>query len=68
LRRLVRICCERSVSSQCPAIIPVAGAVLAEQNDERVVARRYMSAEPIAKALAPPNNEPEEVIVIAAAA
>ena len=51
-----------------PAIIRLVGAVLAEQNDEWAVARRYMSAESIAKALAPPADEPEEVIAIAAAA
>ena len=51
-----------------PAIIRLVGAVLAEQNDEWAVARRYMSAESIAKALAPPTDEPEEVIAIAAAA
>jgi len=51
-----------------PAVIRLVGAVLAEQNDEWAVARRYMSAESIAKALAPPADEPEEVIAIAAAA
>jgi putative transposase len=51
-----------------PAIIRLVGAVLAEQNDEWAVARRYMSAESITKALAPPADEPEEVIAIAAAA
>jgi transposase-like protein len=51
-----------------PAIIRLVGAVLAEQNDEWAVARRYMSAESITKALAPPTDEPEEVIAIAAAA
>jgi transposase-like protein len=51
-----------------PAVIRLVGAVLAEQNDEWAVARRYMSAESIAKALAPPSDEPEEVIAIAAAA
>jgi len=51
-----------------PSIIRLVGAVLAEQNDEWAVARRYMSADSIAKALAPPADEPEEVIAIAAAA
>ena len=49
-----------------PSIIRLVGAVLAEQNDEWAVARRYMSAESITKALAPPADEPEEVIAIAA--
>jgi hypothetical protein len=44
------------------------GALLAEQNDEWAGARRYMSADSIAKALTPPADEPEEVIAIAAAA
>jgi transposase-like protein len=51
-----------------PSIVRLVGAVLAEQNDEWAVARRYMSADSIAKALADPANEPEEVIPIAAAA
>jgi transposase-like protein len=50
------------------SIVRLVGAVLAEQNDEWAVARRYMSADSIAKALADPIDEPEEVIAIAAAA
>jgi transposase-like protein len=50
------------------SIVRLIGAVLAEQNDEWAVARRYMSTESITKALADPADEPEEVIAIAHAA
>ena len=50
------------------SIVRLAGALLAEQHDEWAVARRYMSAESIAKALTDPAQQAEEVIAITAAA
>src|SRR6059058_2800677 len=51
------------------AIVRLVGTLLAEQNDEWAVTRRYMSADSITKALTdPPLDEAQEVMAIAAAA
>ena len=51
-----------------PAIVRLVGAILAEQNDAWAIARHYMSAESIVRALAPPAKQPEEMIAITQAA
>jgi putative transposase len=49
------------------AVVRLAGAVLAERHDEWQVARRYLSAESLAKVLAPPDRGEEVPLTLLAA-